>query len=527
MQIDAWQFLAGLMLFLLAMALVEESVHVLAGRRFKTLIAANTSSPLRGIFSGTVATAVLQSSSVVSLMMLAFVGARVIPMRRALLVVFGANLGTTATGWIVATIGFKLDLEAMALPLIAVGGLIQLLMSKRQAAQTGRLVLGIGLLLLALTFMKESVDSVTQLVDPQVLANFSAVEFLLFGTVFSAVVQSSSAAMVITLSLLDAGVIDLGSAAALVIGADLGTTSTVLLGAIGGTPNKKRLAMGHFLFNLVTDLVAFVIRVPLLWLAGFMADPLLTLVAFHSLFNLLGLLLWVPLIGYFADFLESRFAASHNVESLYLEDTAGAVPEAALSALQRESGHLLSRVVEHNAMVFAPVPAAVDADVFTEAYEKARRLEGEMVSYALDLPRAELSETENERISALLHAARDAQVAGKLVKDVVTDYLRVAREDPQLFVGLTDAQRSLYQRLARLADELERVTADELEELALAVEASHQQCHEAIYDAIKTDGLDEARISSVLNVNRNFFNSNRAMLACLGELVQVEAAAAA
>ena len=152
--IDGWQFFAGLMLFLLAMSLVEGAVQELAGRRFKALIARNTSTPLRGIFSGTVATAVLQSSSMVSLMMLAFVGARVIRLKDALLVVFGANLGTTATGWIVATIGFKFDLEDLALPLIALGGLCATVVKKHRMTDVGRLILGVGVLLLALQFMK-------------------------------------------------------------------------------------------------------------------------------------------------------------------------------------------------------------------------------------------------------------------------------------------------------------------------------------------------------------------------------------
>ena len=212
---DYWEFLAGLMLFLLAMSLVEAAIGAFAGRRFKGMIARSTGSPLRGIVSGTAATAVLQSSSMVSLMMLAFVGARVIRLRDALLVVFGANLGTTATGWIVATIGFKLDLAALALPLIALGGLVSTLVPKREAAHYGRLVLGIGLLLLALQFMKGAVEGAAELVDPQMLAEFSGWQYLLFGTVFSALVQSSSATMVITLSLLNGGVIDLPSAAAL------------------------------------------------------------------------------------------------------------------------------------------------------------------------------------------------------------------------------------------------------------------------------------------------------------------------
>ncbi len=519
--IDAWKFLAGLMLFLLAMGLIEQAIQALAGRTFKTLIASNTSTPLRGILSGTVATAVLQSSSLVSLMMLAFVGARVIRMKDALLVVFGANLGTTATGWIVATIGFKFDLEDLALPLIALGGLCAVIVQRHRVSEIGRLVLGIGVLLLALQFMKGAVQGVAAWIDPQVLIDMSAIEYLLFGALFSAVVQSSSATMVITLSLLHAGALELTDAAALMIGADLGTTSTVLLGAIGGTANKKRLAFGHFLFNLVTDVLAFVLLGPLLWLLSPLKDPLITLVAFHSSFNLLGLLLWTPLIAQFAAFLERWFETADDKVSRYLEDTAQAVPEAAIRALRQEVAHLMARVISQNGAAFGITPTRDDvAAEFIDAYHTSRNLEGEILSYALDLDRASLSGPENESLSMLLHVTRDAMVSSKHLKDVLLDFREVADDSEPLYTLFRDTQASFYRHLLEVSEHPGALRFNQLEALAAEVEEGHRQCHEQIYAEIRADRLAEPRMSSILNINRSFFNSNRAMLSSMMELAE-------
>jgi len=528
MDIDAWKFVAGLMLFLLAMSLVEKAVHALAGRRFKALIGANTRTPLRGIASGTVATAVLQSSSLVSLMMLAFVGARVIRLKDALLVIFGANLGTTATGWIVATIGFKFDLEALALPLIALGGLCSTVVKKHRVADIGRLVLGVGVLLLALQFMKGAVQGVGGLVDPQMLADLSRLEYVLLGAVFSAVVQSSSATMVITLSLLNGGVLELGAAAALMIGANLGTTSTVLLGAIGGTSNKKRLALGHFLFNLTTDLVAFAVLPVVLALLAFIVDPLLTLVAFHTTFNLMGVLFWAPLATQFANFLEQQFSLGDGKVSWYLEETAQGLPETAVGALRSEVAHLVERVISQNGAAFEVGPVAdglnLEAD-FHDAYNTTKTLEGEVLSYTLDLDRTQLSPQENDLVSALLHATRDAMVASKQLKDVLGDLDDVASDSADLYDLLRYTQANFYRRLLEITDEPAALHLNQVEALAFEVEEGHRRCHEKIYEDIRDDILAESNMSSVLNVNRSFFNSNRAMLSCIGALAEQAALA--
>jgi len=438
-------------------------------------------------------------------------------------VVFGANLGTTVTGWVVAAIGFKFNLEDLALPLIASGGLCATVVPRHRAADVGRLFLGIGVLLLALQFMKGAVEGVTQWVDPQMLIDMSAIQYLLFGAVFSAVVQSSSATMVITLSLLNAGALELTDAAALMIGANLGTTSTVMLGAIGGTANKKRLALGHFLFNLITDVVAFALLGPLLWLLSPMRDPLMILVAFHTCFNLMGLLLWTPLIRQFAAFLETQFQSTDSKVSQYLEDTAQAVPEAAIGALKQEVVHLMARVASQNAAAFGerqlPQEVAIEPE-FIDAYHTTRNLEGEILSYALDLDRSNLSESENESLNMLLHVTRDAMLSSKHNKDVLLDFKDVASDSEGLYTLFRDTQSGFYRSLLEVSEQPGALRLNQLEALAVEVEAGHQRCHEKIYADIQAGHLPKAHMTSVLNINRSFFNSNRAMLSSMVELAE-------
>ena len=181
LQIDIWPPFAGLMIFLLAMGFIESAIKKLAGRKVKEVIASNTDHPVRGVLTGTVATALLQSSSLVSLLVLAFVGARIMRLKQALLTVFGANLGTTATGWVVALVGFKLDLDAISLPMIAVFGLLFTAVKDGKLKQFGQLGLGVGLLLLALQYMKSALGDAGTTIGPDMLAGFALWQYALFG----------------------------------------------------------------------------------------------------------------------------------------------------------------------------------------------------------------------------------------------------------------------------------------------------------------------------------------------------------
>ncbi len=542
MQLDWWQPLAGLGLFLFAMRQIEEALELASGRPLREFLRRNTDSPLRGVATGTLVTAILQSSSLVGLMMLALVGAGVIQMRNALAVIFGANLGTTFTGWIVATIGFKLDLDALALPLIAVGGLTYTLSNQKSAHQSARFVLSLGLLLMGIEFMKSSVDGLGQLIDAETLRSFGPVQFVLFGAIFSAIVQSSSATMAVTLSALYGGVIDLPSAAAVAIGADFGTTSTVLLGAIRGAAAKKRVAAGHFLFNLATDILAFILRVPLLSIVALIGitDNLIGLVAFHSLFNLMGLVLFLPIIGLIANFLDRRFVDAATGVSRHIGAVPPTVSEPALEAIQLETGHLLQRVIEQNLLVVDPpvrvakgrLPIGSVEDPtrrllatknFANEYQTTKRLEGEILAFTIDAQTAELEPDQSGHIDRCQQAVREAVHASKSLKDVqgdlaqfdASDLTAVSAYGQRFRDVLTEFYLALY---AVRRTESDRMTLEDIIELNQLAHRGHEEIHRTIYSDVRRNRLEEDDISSLLNANREIFLSCRALLTAIAAL---------
>ncbi|MEM9621583.1 MAG: Na/Pi symporter [Pseudomonadota bacterium] len=511
MQLDLWKPLAGLMLFLLAMSLIEESVRALAGNRVKQVIGEHTRSRLGGILSGTLATALLQSSSLVGLLVLAFVGARVMPLKNALLIIFGANLGTTATGWIVATIGFKLDLEAASLPLMGIGGLLWITCGTQRAAWFGRLGLGIGLLLMALEFMKSALGGGGSVIDPQYLARFNVAEFLLFGVVFSAVVQSSSAVMVVTLSALSSGIIELPSAAALMIGADLGTTTTIILGAIRGSANKKRVALGHVLFNVGTDLLAFALLVPLVAIVSVMADPLMSLVLFHTLFNLLGVCLFTPFVSPFARLLEAVFVDSRHRET-YLDPAAQLLPETAVSALVSEVSALADAIISQNASLYGREADGSLTSDFEMDYVVNKQNEGQILAYTLDLELQNYPPDLRREVEQILQIGRNLLLSAKLCKDSLANLAELAEVHRGLWLELMRVQRTFYQQFDEIGDDLSALQIQQIEAFAEMTNRHHDHLHQAIYAAIQADQLPVDNVSSVLNVNRSLYNSNVALL---------------
>lgn len=533
---DFWRALAGLGLFLLAMDQLESALQALGGRNLADFLRRRTDRPLKAVGAGIVATALLQSSSVVGLMVLAFVGAGLLALPNALGVIFGANLGTTATGWIVAALGLKLDINNLALPLLGVGALAAVA-GRDRLASLGRVAVGLGLLLLGLEFMKESVAGLQARLDVNTLAGLAPWQYLAFGTAFAAVIRSSSATMMVTLAALDGGLVTLPSAAAIAIGADLGTTFTVLLGAAKGTPSKRRVALAHFLFNLVTDALAFALRVPLLALVAMLgfSDPLYSLVAFHSLFNLLGLVLFVPAIGPFARFLEGRFVAAVPAgPARYVREASAAVPDAALQAIDRETAHLIGRVIRQNMLALTPplplppgrLPVAdvvaEDADnwQFASAYARTKELEGEILGFAIQLQAQPLEPAQSARLNQLLSAVREAVRSSKLLKDIrhnldefrdsprrqVKDYLDHYRSVMGSFVGELFALRRPQQA---------GVSFEDLVALIQQAHAWHDQVHGEIYADVSAGSVGSAEISSLLNVNRELLNSNLALLDAL------------
>ena len=210
------------------MFLLEESIKKLSGRAFKRLIRLYTTGKVKSIFSGLFVTAILQSSSAVSLMVLAFVGAGIMAMENAIGVILGSNIGTTVTAWIVASIGFKVNIESFALPLIGMGGLGLIFLGKSEKySNFSKLLVGFGFLFMGLDYMKTSVEVFATNFDLTTLPNYGIVVYVLIGLLLTAIMQSSSATLAIILTTLNAGIIEFDSATAMVIGANVGTTVTV------------------------------------------------------------------------------------------------------------------------------------------------------------------------------------------------------------------------------------------------------------------------------------------------------------
>lgn len=344
--------LGGLGLFLLAVTMITDGLRATAGRALRELLASWTRSPLHGIFSGVAITAIVQSSSAVTVATIGFVNAGIINLRQALGIVYGSNIGTTMTGWLVAIIGFKLDVDVFALPLIGIGMIMKLTGSDSKRGSIGLALVGFGLFFIGIDVLKDAFSGLVETID---LAKFTldgtagVLMYLGIGFLITLLTQSSSAAIAIILTAATGGVVGINAAAAMVIGANVGTTSTAAFAVIGATPNAKRLACAHILFNVGTGVVALIL-LPVLFLVvkhagtllGLEDIPAVTLALFHSLFNLLGVLLIYPLNSRLAGFLEKRFVTQEETEGQprYLDKVVAVSPPLAVNALLLE----LSRI---------------------------------------------------------------------------------------------------------------------------------------------------------------------------------------
>ena len=266
--------LGALGMFLYGMNLMSAGLQKAAGSKLRNLLTAMTSNPFKGVMSGLGITSVIQSSSATTVMTVGFVNAGLLTLTQAIGVIMGANIGTTVTAWMVSLVGFKADVSALAVPLMAVGFILSL--SKRDKRRNiSELIVGFSLLFLGLSLMKESVPDLKE--TPEVLAFIqewtsfgfgSVLIFLLFGTVLTLVLQSSSATMALTLIMVNMGWIPFEMGAAMVLGENIGTTITANIAAAVGNANARRAALAHTLFNVFGVCWALILFTPFLELVG-------------------------------------------------------------------------------------------------------------------------------------------------------------------------------------------------------------------------------------------------------------------
>ncbi|MBU1405102.1 MAG: Na/Pi symporter [Proteobacteria bacterium] len=339
--------IGGIGLFLLGMQLMTDGLKIAAGKTLRTILERSTATPLKGILSGIFITSLVQSSSAVTVATIGFVNAGLMNLLQAVTVIYGSNIGTTMTGWLVSLVGFNFDIKIFALPLIGLGMFLRLTKGSGRSGALGETFAGFGVFFLGIdllraTFAETGINLPLTLLGGGVGSHFT---FLVLGVLLTVAMQSSSAAIAITLTATAGGFIPFDSGASLVIGANIGSTSTAALAALGATPNAKRVATAHVIFNLATGIVALLLLPFLLHaltifpqLLHVQSNATMLLALFHTVFNILGVCLMWPFTQFMVTRLMGWFRSHEEDEAqpLYLDKNIAATPVLAFHALAKE-----------------------------------------------------------------------------------------------------------------------------------------------------------------------------------------------
>ena len=349
---------AGVAILLFGMISLENGFKSFAEGPLKKLLAKATNKFYKSFTVGVVSTALLQSSSLISVITISFLSAGLVTLYQGLGIIYGANLGTTATAWLVATLGLKLNISSLAMPMIAFG-IVLYLQSRRSLKGLGNILAGLGFFFFGIAIMKNGFEAYQGALDLTSYALdgiWGDLIFIFLGIAMTVILQSSSATIAIVLTVLAVGQINYENALAFAIGANVGTTVTAIIAAMASNIDGKRIAVAHFLFKFITGLFALIFLNQLEWLvdqtAAFMnidqQDYTLKLAIFHTLFNLLGIILIAPFTKLQVRLLEEHIKQKKHQPSQpkYLNDASLAYPQATLHVMINETQHLFDLCFE-------------------------------------------------------------------------------------------------------------------------------------------------------------------------------------
>ena len=532
---------AGVGLFLFAMYLMEESLKNLSGRNFKLFLQRITKNNIGAVAGGTIITGILQSSSMVTLMVLAFVGAGVFTLKNAMAIILGANLGTTLASWLVATVGFKTNIEVIAYPLVFVGGFLLILLGNRKTIKyVSYFLLGFSLMFIGLSFMKTAMEAQVQYFDFSHYASKPLIIFVIVGFIMTLIVQSSSVTMALTLSALNAEVIGFPMAAAIVLGSETGTIIKILLSAIGGNASKKRVALGNLLINIFITAIAFVLLRPILLIITDILkikDPLIGLVTFSSLINLMAIVLFLPVLNLFTIFLERFFKNTDGSTAAFINHASIAEPETALDLFRRETRYFIHNSMVFNLELFKIQTHELDQHIYykeinekrnydskttEEKYIFLKQLQGELQAFYLKL-RMKLNSEQNSVLNQLISSVRSSMHAVKSIKDISSNITNLSNSSKeikyQFFLQYKKETQELYLKLNGVLNTEKKTGFEELKIQFDTIENKYSSALNTFYSQIQLAPIEDIDITTVINFNRELFTSNKAILMAVKDLL--------
>ena len=470
-------------MFLYGMNIMSSGIQKAAGGRMRKLLGTMTSNPFKGMLSGLGVTALVQSSSATTVMVVGFVSAGLLTLAQAIGVIMGANIGTTMTAWIISIFGFKADVSAIAVPMMALGFLLSL-SKKDKLRNISEFVIGFSLLFLGLSLMKSSMPDLSQ--SPEVLGFIrnwsgrgflSVLLFLLLGTLLTLILQSSSATVAITLIMLDMGWIEFDMAAAMVLGENIGTTITANIAAMVGNVNAKRAALAHTVFNVFGVIWALAAFTPFVrfiqWLVSLITDdPQTSLVygisMFHTVFNLITTFIMI----WFTKQIEKIVSAVIKDRSKKDEDASEgrikyldyglvATPELALGEASKEADHF--GMVMKNGLDYLTeaIRHSADSKAFGQYRDKlvkyeeiSDRIEYEIVKFLNDLDKDGLSDGSKAMLRNLIRISGELESLGDSGESISRSLLHMqnygrslSAEHIEKLCHMTSLLRSAYEAM--------------------------------------------------------------------------------
>jgi len=524
---------AGVAIFLFGMLALEEGFKTFTAGGLEKILKASTNKLWKSMTFGAVSTAIMQSSSLVSVVTISFLSAGLLELMSGIGIVFGANLGTTTGAWLVAGFGLKVDLSAYAMPML-VFGIVLIFQQAKSLKGAGYVLAGLGFLFLGIHYMKEGFDSVGQTID---LSRYTMTGYpgvLVFagiGIAATVVMQSSHATLVLILAALAAQQISYENALAVAIGSNVGTTITAIIGSLGASTDGKRLAGAHLIFNLVTGLLAiggiYQLMAAVEWLSGYLGiasdNYTLQLAVFHTLFNLMGILVMLPLMKRLVAFL-NRVIVEEEVQierPIYLRGGPSDIRDAAVEAVRKESirlydlaagvimdGLSIDRgVLETEEKVKRVVKQStdiIDEDIDDLYERKLKALYGAIVEYIVHSRGGYAEGRLKEELNALRQAGQHVIEAVKGVKHLRKNLNRTLSSDNKFSIKEYNRLRRLIITVLREIEEDRKVASDSgsalsLDHLKLEIEEKTKVFGKGLDDLIRKERIDVQTATSLMN----------------------------
>ncbi|TQV82220.1 Na/Pi cotransporter family protein [Denitrobaculum tricleocarpae] len=537
---------AGVAIFLIGMLMLEDGFRLFSGGFLERILERATRSVTRSLLFGIFSTTVMQSSSLVSVITISFLSAGLISLLAGVGIIFGANLGTTTGAWLVAGFGMKVNIAAYAMPLLAVG-VVLVFQSSKYLRGFGYVLAGLGFLFLGIHHMKEGFETFRSAFDLTRLALtgvLGLMVYTLFGTLATVVMQSSHATMVLIITALAANQISYENALALAIGANIGTTITAILGSLTANYQGKRLALAHLVFNLVTAAVALGFISPLREAVEFTSgilgiaedDFALKLAVFHSLFNSLGIILMLPLLGRLILMVERviKAPASDLSQPRYLTEAVDEFPATIEIAMQKEVKHLYDNAVElithglnlHRHELFAAkdIEALVAKSRKQVEFDIDQRYEWRiktLYSAILDFATRASSKALPQELVARVYQLRDVAErtvrAVKAVKHLRRNTTHYTIRPQGAITDLYDGLRTDIARILVEVERLERAAPESRSRLWLDdelqhVEITYNQTSARIESLIRGDQISAKVATSFLNDSNYAYDAMRELI---------------